>query len=754
MNIAKFDIRRADSEEVVAVAQATELPNFLAATLVSRGVDTPQKAQEFLNPSLYRDWLNPYIIPGLEDVANALLDAIKTQKHILVFGDFDLDGISATCTLTRGLRALGAKKVTPFIPRRFDEGYGLTEEAFSRIKAMADVPEFIVTVDCGIACKAAVSTIVGCGIGVAVTDHHEPADLVPEGVPVADPKLDPNCPSGILAGVGVALKLVQALGSKLGQPNLWREFTDYAALGTIADLMPMRAENRALVADGIARINANPRPAIAALLVSSGAVNKPVTSTNMSFSVIPRLNAAGRMGNAELALDLLMTDDADRAAVLASRLEEVNNQRRSIEAELSQLAKEQAAQIYHGQRALVVAGEGWHEGVKGIVASRLVGIYGVPTLLFTIEGEEARGSGRSVGQVNLFKAVESCADLLTRFGGHEAAVGVTLPTRNLPAFTERLCAYMDTLSADDFHPLTHIDAAVRLEDLTLENVAAIDRLEPFGQENPIPCFLASNVLIANARAGGAEKNHLSCQLVDGVGALSCIMFHCQDIEELCTTESVVCAAFELQIDEWRGRRSVKAMMKTLAPVKQCVALESMVKPETRSFVDDMYDEPERLMQPEPSTPEARDAQIEAMLRNRELWENLAQQDPNELGHAIIRALIGDAALHPSQRAVLKELSYGNNVLTVMATSRGKSLIFQVSAAMIALLRHQVSVFIYPLRALITDQAYHLRNTLKLFGVTSEVLNGESTPSERERIFAALAEHKLDIILNTPDYHVF
>ena len=235
------------------------------------------------------------------------------------------------------------------------------------------------------------------------------------------------------------------LGCLLYTSHLWRDFTDFATLGTVADLMPMRDENRALVSDGIARMNAAPRPCIAALLATSGAADKPVSATNLSFSVIPRLNAAGRMGDAQLALDLLMTDDFEEANRLATKLESVNDQRRAIEAELSEIAKAQAAEIYHGQRALVVSGESWHEGVKGIVASRLVNTYGVPSLLFTIDGDEARGSGRSVGQVSLFSAVESASDLLTRFGGHDAAVGVTLPADKLPEFERRLCAYMDAL---------------------------------------------------------------------------------------------------------------------------------------------------------------------------------------------------------------------------------------------------------------------------------------------------------------------
>ena len=392
---ARFNIKAAEPEAVASLQRELHMPHFIAATLVSRGIDTPEAANRFLTPSLDRDWRDPYIIPGLSEAADALEAAIRRGDHILVFGDFDLDGISATTVMTRGLREFGAR-VTPFIPRRFEEGYAITPAAIERLSQVK--PDFLVTVDCGIACKAEVRLLQERGIEVAVTDHHEPSDLVPEGVPVADPKRDPACPSAILAGVGVALKMVQALGGRFGKPHLWRQYTDFATLGTIADLMPMRDENRALVADGLRRINQAPRPCIAALLDTSGAAGKQVTATNLSFSIIPRLNAAGRMGDAQLALDLLLTDDFERgqrSRRSASRASTTSAA--AIEAELSEIAKAQAAETYQGQRALVVAGEGWHEGVKGIVASRLVNTYGVPGLLFTIDGDEARGIGPQRG---------------------------------------------------------------------------------------------------------------------------------------------------------------------------------------------------------------------------------------------------------------------------------------------------------------------------------------------------------------------
>ena len=675
---AQFKIKAADPASVVRLERELGLPRFIAATLVARGIDNPAAVHRFLAPSLERDWLDPYIIPGLSDVADALEAAVKRGDHILVFGDFDLDGISATTVLTRGLRALGAQ-ATPFIPLRFEEGYALSQAAITR--ACSFGPDFIVTVDCGIACKAEAAAVVEAGLGLAITDHHEPVDLVPEGVPVADPKCDANCPSSILAGVGVALKLVQVLGGRLGQPHLWRDFTDFATLGTVADLMPMRDENRALVSDGIARMNAAPRPCIAALLATSGAADKPVSATNLSFSVIPRLNAAGRMGDAQLALDLLMTDDFEEANRLATKLESVNDQRRAIEAELSEIAKAQAAEIYHGQRALVVSGESWHEGVKGIVASRLVNTYGVPSLLFTIDGDEARGSGRSVGQVSLFSAVESASDLLTRFGGHDAAVGVTLPADKLPEFERRLCAYMDALPEGAFHPLVEIDSCVSLDELTLDNVAQLDKLAPFGQEHPVPVYLARDVMLANCRAVGAEKNHFSCSLSDGRATVSGIMFHCSDIESLMRTDSVVNAAFEVQIDEWRGRKSVKAMLQSLAPARTCGALEACLNPENLSFVADLYATSDaELCANAPHRPEDVEAYEAARAANRACWERKAAEDPAALEQAVVRAIIGDKPLHDAQREILAHLRAGRSTLGIMATGRGKSLTFQVHAA--------------------------------------------------------------------------
>lgn len=738
---ARINLATADEAVVTRLVTTLDLPHFIAATLVSRGIDTPEKAELFLRPNLEADWQDPYLIDGMDAAVDRIAQAIRAEEHILVYGDFDLDGVSATTLMTRGLRACGGR-VTPFIPLRFEEGYGLSDASIERVATYN--PQLVVTVDNGIAAKREVQLLLEHGIDVVITDHHEPADLVPVGVPVVDPKCSDN-PSAILAGAGVALKVMQAVGSRFGKPNLWRELIDLATLGTVADLMPMREQNRALVSEGLRMINENPRPCIAALLGESGFADKPVTSSNLSFTLVPRLNAAGRMGNAQLALDLLLSDDFADSAHLASELEDTNTRRRTIEAELAEVASEQAEQVFKGQRALVVAGEGWHEGVKGIVASRLANRYGVPTLLFTIEGDEAHGSGRSVGQVNLFQAVTSCQDILVRFGGHHAAVGVTLKADKIPEFTERLCAYMDALPPEDFIPRIDVDASVDLSELTLANVEKLDLLAPFGQENSSPHFLAHGVMMAGGRAVGADKNHLSCTLTDGMHSLNCIMFHCSDVAALLNCGCALDAVFELQIDTWKGRRSVKAVVSSLKPVSPCAALEACLEDKDKNFVTGLIAAgmAERDMRdvPEWESPES----------DRLMWEERAQSNPAGFRQDLIQAFLGEGNLHAAQQQALDLLDAGHSVFTVMGTGRGKSLIFYIHAAELALAKQKASLFVYPLRALVADQAFHLERTLGSFGLTIGTLTGATDAPERARVMQDLAAGKLDIVLTTPEY---
>ncbi|MGN0302282.1 MAG: DEAD/DEAH box helicase, partial [Anaerotardibacter sp.] len=364
------------------------------------------------------------------------------------------------------------------------------------------------------------------------------------------------------------------------------------------------------------------------------------------------------------------------------------------------------------------------------------------------------------GQINLFKAIESCSDLLTRFGGHEAAVGVTLPTRNLQEFYKRLCAYMDALPDEAFRPRIEVDAEVDLSELTIENVSKLDILAPFGQENPTPKFLAHNVLLVQGRAVGVDKNHLSCTLTNGQANLSSIMFHCETIKELLACDSVLDAVFELQIDQWRNRKTVKAVLSSLTPVEPCPAMDFYFNQEDVQFVSQLvadFDESTESFDESFSCKEKGSSCICGEDTNnctcqdkRACWEAIAN-DTQALHDALVTSFIGNNALHTSQMEALSILDKGESLLTVMGTGRGKSLIFHLHAASLALQGKGTSIFIYPLRALISDQAFHLKRMLGSMGLTVSVLTGESTPRQRKEAMEALRHNEVDILLTTPEY---
>ena len=370
------------------LARGLSLPPLVARIMVAHGISSVEEGERFLTPSLDRDWADPAIIPGMKEVADRVERAVRENEVIAVFGDFDVDGITSTCLLTEALRAFGAD-VHPFIPHRFDEGYGLSREALDRVVDTCH-PDIVITVDNGIASKNEVAALVERGIDIVVTDHHEPSDSVPQGVPLTDPKLEDEGPSRELAGAGVALKLVQMLGSRFDKPDFWRSLVEVAALGTVSDMMPLTPENRALVSEGIAQMRVTARPGYIALAALTKTDLATITAEGLSFSLSPRLNAAGRMADPALALDLLLARDPIEAGRLAAELEDINQTRRSIEAELTDSALALVEKTYRGGRVIVVGGEGWHEGVKGIVASRLTNRYHVPALLFSIEDGVAR----------------------------------------------------------------------------------------------------------------------------------------------------------------------------------------------------------------------------------------------------------------------------------------------------------------------------------------------------------------------------
>lgn len=721
------------------LASALGVAPLVARIMVAHGIGGAEEGRLFLTPSLERDWADPLIIPGMAEVAARVERAVRDGEVIAVFGDFDVDGITSTCLLTEALRQLGAC-VHPFIPHRFEEGYGLTAQALDRVVEACE-PSLVITVDNGIAARDEVVALAGRGIDIVVTDHHEPSDLVPVGIPVTDPKMVDESPSRELAGAGVALKLVQILGERLGQPQLWRSYTEVAALGTVSDMMCLTPENRALVADGIAHMRATARPGYIALAAVTRTDLSTITADALSFSLIPRLNAAGRMADPTLALDLLLARDAVEAGRLAAALEEINQQRRAIEAELTGQAEELAERTYDGGRAIVVGGEGWHEGVKGIVASRLVNRYHVPALLFSIEDGVARGSGRSVGSVNLFEAVEKCSDLLIRFGGHAGAVGVTCAVENLDALRDRLNAVLADLPAEDFEDRGEIAATVGLDELDIETIRQIGMLEPFGQGNRVPLLAARGVTMCDRAVVGKTGDHMRFIATDGAASVPAIMFRAPEVEQLVNCDTVVDLVFEAVAECWQGRVKPKLMVKDIL----CRSCEEPVSAdEVLVRVGERAGEGDRASKPACVRPCA--IPVDADRRAA-----LARLPYEQLTRSLIHTFIGPAEPHRAQMEALDALKERRGVLAVMGTGRGKSLIFHVHAVRDAILNGSASIFVYPLRALVTDQAYHLQETLASLGVRVGVLTGDTPTAARDRAFSLLGGGKLDIVLTTPEF---
>ena len=738
----RWALAHQDAELAATLSRELAVAPLVARIMVAHGISSVEEAERFLTPSLERDWADPLIIPGMADVADRVERAVRAGESIAVFGDFDVDGITSTCLLTEGLRALGAT-VRPFIPHRFDEGYGISEAALDRVVA-ACAPSLVVTVDNGIAAKSEVAYLRERGIDLAVTDHHEPSDAVPEGIPLTDPKLEAHGPSRELAGAGVALKLVQVLGARFGRPDLWRRYLEVAALGTVSDMMLLTPENRALVAEGIAQMRATARPGFIALASVSRVDIETITADSLSFSLIPRLNAAGRMADPALALDLLLERDAIEASRLAARLEEVNQERRAIEAELTEDALARVEESYAGGRVIVVGGEGWHEGVKGIVASRLVNRYHVPALLFSVEDGVARGSGRSVGSVNLFDAVERCSDLLTRFGGHAGAVGVTLPAQRLPELRARLDAALSELPEEAFLDTGEIATTVDLAELDIDTIEEISRLEPFGQGNKVPLLAATGVTMADRFCVGKTADHMRFTATDGVSSVPAIMFRVPDIEEVCACDSVVDLVFEAVAEHWQGRVKPKLMVRDI------------LRHEGRDTEAKEMSDPLGAAEPAPPAGALGQSGLasheeDAVPVASDRRALLSQLSCDELTRTLLHTFIGAASPHRAQSEALAALEQGQSTLAVMGTGRGKSLIFQVHAIREAVLNHRASILVYPLRALVADQAFHLVSACAALGVRAALLTGETLAPARDRAFSALAAGSLDIVLTTPEF---
>ena len=540
------------------------VPPLAAMALCARGLDTPEKARAFLDAGRGR-LLDPMGLRDMDRAAARVRRALDGGETIAVYGDYDVDGITATSLLTDFLRREGGR-VIPYIPDRMEEGYGLNREAIAALHARG--VGLIVTVDCGITAVEEAGCAAGLGVDLVITDHHECKEALPAAAAVVDPRR-PDCPYPFkhLAGVGVALKLVLALGGPDRAEELLGEYADLAAIGTVADVMSLTGENRTIVRLGLAELRRTRRPGLKALLHEAGLDEKPLTSMAVGYTLAPRINASGRMGCAALAGELLLTGDRARGEELARRLCVLNRERQAIEADIFAQCLTLVEALPRSRRhALVLAGRDWHQGVVGIVASRLAEKYACPAFMICLQDGKGKGSCRSFAGFNLFAALEHCAPLLEGFGGHALAAGFTIREENIPAFAAAMNDYvLAATGGEEMVSVLEVDGELeRAELLTLEGVEGLDLLEPYGAGNPKPVFSLSGCLVsALSEVGGGR--HLKLKLAAGGRSFDAIFFSATAAEAGIEAGDRVDVAFTPQINEYRGWRSVQLQLCDLRP---------------------------------------------------------------------------------------------------------------------------------------------------------------------------------------------
>ena len=539
-------------------------PYLVSEVLASRGVERAEDAAEFLTQETTLTY-SPFLMQDMDKAVERIAQAIAAGEKIAIFGDYDVDGITATCILVDYLKGRGAD-VVHYIPRRIEDGYGLSCDAIEGLRKGGAT--LLVTVDCGITGVDEVAFARSIGMDVVVTDHHECKETLPVASAVVDPRRsDCEYPFKHLAGCGVALKLVLALGGPDREEALFSRYCTLAAVGTVADVMQMTGENRTIVSRGLATLDRSDFIGLHALLKEAGLAGREISSVQIGFVLAPRINAAGRMGAADMAADLLLCQDPAKAEELAKALCALNRERQSVEQTIYSQAEEMIEQMpEEDRRALVLASETWHQGVVGIVASRLSEKYSRPSFMIHLNGAVGKGSCRSWGGFNLFAALESCSDLLLGFGGHELAAGFTIDAANIPAFRARMNQYAAEYWVGKA-PESTLEIDVELHQpgrVTLQEVEALAALEPYGSGNARPLFCLMGATLLRMQNVG-QNRHLKLRLGKGSAQFDGIFFSTNTAACGCQEGDRVDAAFYLQVNEFRGSRTVQLQMVDIRP---------------------------------------------------------------------------------------------------------------------------------------------------------------------------------------------
>ncbi len=564
--------------EAGALARSLGVSDTLARLLWNREIRTEEAARRFLEPETRQELYDPLRMRDMERAVARIREAVEGGEHITIYGDYDVDGMTSTALLYDCLHSLGAA-VDFYIPDRFTEGYGFHRAALERI---ASVSTLLISVDCGIASVDDVAAMVG-KLDIIITDHHLPGEQLPPALAVVNPhRVDCAYPDKNLCGVGVAYKLCEALYQSL-KGCAYGEGLELVALGTVADIVPLVGENRKLVRLGLARMAETSRVGLRALMEVAGIDAGQVGAEQVGFQLAPRLNAAGRMERATLGARLLLTQDAAEAQELAQHLDALNRERQATEQDILRAAEDELASVDVSELpAIVLAGEGWHQGVIGIVASRLVERYYKPVIILSVNGEMAKGSCRSIEGLHIYEALKACSQYLAGFGGHAQAAGLSLRMADIPAFRQAFSEVArERLSPEDYVPVARIEFEMDPLSVTIELVEEIARLEPYGEGNPRPLFGCRNLRGSGARRIGSEGQHLKFSVDETGRSVDCLYWGQGELAETVNAEPLD-IVYRPSINEWRGQRRVQAIVDSVNP-----AAGARVHPD-RDMLADLY----------------------------------------------------------------------------------------------------------------------------------------------------------------------
>lgn len=557
----KWLLKEFDKARVLEISKNFKISPLTAIILYNRGVQTDEEITRFLSKDLGLMY-DPFLMRDMDKAVERINAAKEAGEKITIYGDYDVDGITAIAILYKYL-VENKVSVDYYVPDRMQEGYGVNKEALNKLKNSGS--SLIITVDTGITAVEECEYAKSIGLDVIVTDHHECKEKIPEVYAAIDPKRkDCGYPFKSLAGVGVVFKLIQALEGNGNIEALMDKYADLMCLGTVADISPLIDENRVIVTEGLKRFKDTSNIGLKALIdVSTN--GKAITTSTIGYIIAPRINASGRLGCASRSVELFLTDDAEKAKELANSLCEENSLRQQTEQKMFKEALEyiESHPEIKNDKIIVIPHENWHHGIVGIVSSKITEKFYKPSILFAIDGDEAKGSGRSVSGFNLFGALESCSDLLEKFGGHELAAGLSIKPENIEEFRKKINEYSkDSISENMLVPTVTLDAAIKVPYITIDTVHDINRLQPFGVDNPAPAFAVRNIKIHKISVM-SEGKHLRMTLLKDGKYLDAVGFGMGEYYHHLEEGDFIDVAFALDINDYKGFQNVQLILKDI-----------------------------------------------------------------------------------------------------------------------------------------------------------------------------------------------